>query len=389
MIQNERIAYLTETVLSNKATEEEFAELILLLQKASPEELHPQMEALLNARQNTVPAEKVPENWEGIVDRVLSIDKQTTVKKIGFQQRFRWVAAAIFLLIAAGISYYIAYQSDKKIIAPSLISKTDITPGREGAKLTLSNGRVIIVDTAKEGLLASEGRVQIFKENGKIVYKGIGEEVVYNEITTDNGRFSTAVLPDGSFVWLNAASSIRYPLQFKGDERRISMKGQVSFRVVHNPQMPFKVEAAGQVIEDIGTEFDINAYSDEPSIKTTLIEGSASISTATQKQVLKPGQQAATIKGNDAIKITNDINIENVIAWRNGKFKFEDADIYSVMRQVARWYDLSIVYEGTMTNDTFNGGTFRNENLTEVLKVLELNGSVHFKMEGKKLMVRP
>jgi len=320
------------------------------------------------------------------VEKKLFAGVKQAIRQQAPVRRIRWVrvaAAAILLFAIAGTWLIVNHQT------PAAVAKADIAPGREGSKLKLADGREILVDTAKEGLLAVQGKIQVYKENGKIVYKGVGDELVYNEISTAKGRFSTAILPDGSTVWLNASSSVRYPLQFQGQERKVSMTGEVSFKVVHNAEKPFKVMAAGQTIEDIGTEFDVNAYTDEPAIKTTLIEGSASVKTATNQFILKPGQQAVTNAGTETIAVNNDVNTDNVIAWRNGKFRFEDADLPTVMRQLARWYDVEVVYEAPVPNNPFSGGTFRNENLSEVLKVLELSGGVHFRIEGKKLFVRP
>jgi ferric-dicitrate binding protein FerR (iron transport regulator) len=167
------------------------------------------------------------------------------------------------------------------------------------------------------------------------------------------------------------------------------MTGQVCFQVIHNASKPFRVVARGQTIEDIGTEFDVNAYDDEPAVKTTLISGSASVSTVNHTELLHQGVQAIVMNGESTIKLRNNIDTDLILAWRKGKFKFEEADIQSVMRQLARWYDIDIVYQGKVSSDSFNGGTFRNESLQEVLKVLELNGGVHFKLEGKKVIVLP
>jgi ferric-dicitrate binding protein FerR (iron transport regulator) len=328
-----------------------------------------------------------PAAFENILQRILSIDKTAPVKKIPVYKRFFWAAAAIFLVAAAGTTYFLLNKPVTTVVAKATVK--DIAPGREGARLKLSDGRVILVDTAHDGLLASEGSVHIFKKQGKIIYEGSGKETLYNEIITDKGKFTTAELPDGSFVWLNAASSIRYPLQFSGSERKVAMTGQASFLVTHNASMPFRVAVRGQEVEDIGTEFDINAYTDEPYVKTTLISGAASVTTPAHKEVLHPGQQAVVSNGSDAIQMENNVNTDDVIAWRNGRFKFEDADIETVMRQLARWYDINVVYEEPISRDLFHGGTFRNKNLSEVLKVLELNGGVHFELDGRKLIVKP
>lgn len=305
--------------------------------------------------------------------------------RVHFMKR-GWVryAAAAVLLFAMATTYLLV---NKKETAITDAQKVDVAPGREGSKLKLADGRIILVDTAKEGLLAVQGSMSIFKENGKIVYKGKADELVYNEIISERKQFSTAVLPDGTTVWLNAGSSLRYPLKFTGGERKVAMTGQVSFLVKHDALHPFRVEVSGQTIEDIGTEFDINAYRNEPVVLTTLIEGSASVTKGQKKVILVPGQQAVTNSQKEGIDVLEGINTDNVIAWRIGKFKFDNADMRTVMRQLERWYDVEIVFEGEIPDRPLVGGTFRNEQLSEVLHTLELSGVAHFRIEGTRVYV--
>lgn len=308
------------------------------------------------------------------------------VHRIHFLKRgwFRYAAAAVFILAIAGITYLFVPRSEKTNIA-AVPYKGDIVPGRNGAVLTLSNGQKIILDSAGNGLVISDGKVQIIKKDGEISYQGKTAEVVYNTIATDKGRQWTVTLPDGSKVWLNAASSIHYPLTFTGNERVVEITGEAYFEVVHNARQPFKVKAGNQVIEDIGTAFNVNAYTDEAAVKTTLIEGSVKVTGGSASVIIKPGEQASRINGSTAIEVSP-ADVEATIAWKNGIFKLSNSDVASIMRQVSRWYDIEVTYKGNVPGGTISGEVPRNLNLSEVLKVLALSG-VQCEIEGRKLTV--
>lgn len=311
------------------------------------------------------------------------------VHKMHFIRRFRWAAAAVFVLLS-GMLYY-TWLSKSSSDEHNEIAASTIEPGREGAKLKLSDGRIVMIDSLNDGLIATDGSVSVYKENGKIVYKGRAEEVIYNEIVTDNGRQWSAQLPDGSTVWLNAASSLRYPLQFKGNERLVTMTGEASFNVVHNDKQPFRVQVRDQMVEDIGTEFNINAYDNEARIITTVIEGVASVRIGKESVIVNAGKEASQENGLLAVR---EADTDQAIAWRKGLFDFNGADIRAVGRQLERWYNIKVVYEGNLSNYRFGGDTYRNNNLQEVLKVLELSG-VKFRLEAgegtsvAKLIVLP
>ncbi len=295
-----------------------------------------------------------------------------SVHRVHFIRRYRWAAAAVFIFAIA--TTYFLINSKKE--TSSAIAYKDVAPGREGAKLKLSNGRVILTDTLKDGMIAMDGDVKVLKQNGKIIYQGTTNEVVYNEIFADKGRQSSAILPDGSTVWLNAGSSLRYPLHFTGSERLVTMTGEAYFEVKHDKKNPFRVKLPdGTQAEDIGTSFNINAYGDESSIKTTLLEGSIQIN----GKILQPGEQY------DKGKVTR-VNTDNVIAWKNGFFSFEKADIKTLMRQLTRWYDIDVSFEGPITSREFNGAIGRNLTLRELLDGLAFT-SVNYRIEGKKVII--
>jgi len=308
---------------------------------------------------------------------------------VHYLRRFRWAVAAVIIFLI-GIAYYslvINFQSE----LPKELTASAIEPGKDGARLKLSDGRIVMIDSLQDGLIAKDGNISVYKVDGKIVYKGKADQAIYNEIVTDNGRQWSAQLPDGSTVWLNAASSIRYPLQFSGKERLVTMTGEASFSVIHNDKQPFRVRVKNQLVEDIGTEFNINAYDNESKIITTVIEGVASVSMNKQTIIVNAGKEASHENGLLSIR---DVDTDKAIAWRKGLFDFDGVDIRVVGRQLERWYNIKVEYEGNLSNYQFGGDTYRNSNLQEVLKVLEMSG-VKFRLEAgeggsvPKLIVLP
>jgi ferric-dicitrate binding protein FerR (iron transport regulator) len=311
--------------------------------------------------------------------------------RVSFLRRYRWVAAAILLLMAGTGYWYMASKpADPAQFMAQAMPVKDVAPGRSGAILRLADGRKIVLDSIPDGLVAMEGDVQIIKAQGEIKYIGKAGETLYNDVVTDRGRQWQLILPDGSRVWLNAASSIRYPLRFSGTERLVEMTGEAYFEVVHNDHQPFRVKTGGMLIEDRGTAFNVNAYSDESGINTTLTEGLVDIQSGDRKVTLHPGQQARVMHtgmNETQIKVVNDVNLEEVTAWKEGIFHFEDADIRTILRQFARWYDVSVTYEGTIPTDKYFMIMGRDRTLSAALKTLQAGG-VQFDIEGKHLFVR-
>lgn len=299
------------------------------------------------------------------------------VHRVHFLKRFRWAAAALFFVIAGATLFFLLQPAPKQVTQP-IVYKNNVMPGRPGAKLKLSDGREIVIDSLKDGLIAMEGSLRILKQAGRIVYEGKAEEALYNEVIADRGRETSAELPDGSVVYLNAGSRLRYPLKFAGNERLVEMSGEAYFEVVHNANQPFKVKAGNTTIEDIGTVFNVNAYNNEPATVTTLVEGSISI----EGKTLQPGQQFKE-------GLVSKANITNAIAWHKGLFSFEHASLEAVMRQLERWYDVEVKYEGSIPKETFTGEMKRNLTLAEVLDFMQ---SMHVKFrieEDKRIVIQP
>ncbi len=298
---------------------------------------------------------------------------------------YRYAAAAVLLFVLAGSAYWFIGHPSTHQSAQVKQYKNDVAPGHNGAVLTLSNGQKIILDNTGNGLVTSDEKVQVIKKDGEISYQGKAAELVYNTIATDKGRQWMVTLPDGSKVWLNAASSIRYPLSFTGNERMVEITGEAYFEVAHNAKKPFVVKTTSQEITVLGTHFNINAYDDEASSKTTLLEGSVKITGGSASVIIKPGEQASRVNGGTSIKVLP-ADVEAVIAWKNGIFELSNADVASIMRQISRWYDIEVIYKGNPPRGTISGEVPRNLNLSEVLKVLALSG-VQCEIEGRKLTV--
>ncbi len=313
-------------------------------------------------------------------------------------KRLMWwgkmAAAVIFILATAGTVYLITNKKNERPPIATTPTKNDVPPGHSGAVLTLSTGRKIVPDSAGNGQLVNDANVNIIKKDNGITYQGKTNEVVYNTISTPKGRQWQLQLIDGTKVWLNAASSIRYPLNFTGKERMVEITGEAYFEVVHNAKKPFRVQVNtalgnGGVIEDIGTTFNVNAYNDEPVVKTTLIEGEVKISTAQQKNlILEPGQQAVISDNSTNTQIRKNIDVEAVTAWKDGLFIFSEDGVEAIMRQISRWYNVDVFYQGGVPQKQIHGNAPRNTNLSSIIKVLSLCG-VHTSVEEKNIIVKP
>jgi len=268
--------------------------------------------------------------------------------------------------------------------------KNDVLPGGDKATLTLADGSTVILDEAKNGILAQQGSSKIIKVGGKLLYDPTdknSKDVVYNTISTPKGGQYQLELPDGSLVWLNATSSIHFPTSFAGKERRVEITGEAYFEVAKNRDMPFIVSVNGAEVQVLGTHFNVNAYSDEDNVKTTLLEGSVKFVHGVNADMLKSGQQSQ-LAGDGQVKVVSNVDVDEVVAWKNGMFDFEYAGIETVMRQLSRWYDVEIEYKGK-TDDLFVAEIRRNNKLSDVLKALELTGQVKFEIQGKKIIVMP
>lgn len=307
------------------------------------------------------------------------------------------IAAAASIIIALSLGGY--FLLHKKSPQPAMsLAKNDVAPGGNKAILTLSDGKQINLSDAGKGKLAQQNNATIKKTaDGQIVYNEAAlpstkqVPIAYNTITTPRGGKYNLVLADGTIATLDAASSIKYPVAFTGNERKVEITGQVYFEVVHNASQPFRVVVKGETIEDVGTHFNINAYDDEPAIVTTLVEGSIKVNRNGQSALLKPGQEALATGATGKI-IVRKANVQQAIAWKDGLFRFDQTELKTLMRQVSRWYDLNVVYQGNVVNDEFDGAIPRDVKLSQLLKILASN-QVHFEIENngatKTLIIKP
>ncbi|MEJ7694136.1 FecR family protein [Daejeonella sp.] len=309
------------------------------------------------------------------------------------------IAASILLILSTGLYFYTNRSPNLKIVKQiDSPQQRIILPGGDKAVLTLSDGSRIILDNAKNGILAKQAGVSIQKtSDGMLLYSfattgsekiSVKEEIkiVYNKIETPKGGKYQLNLPDGSKVWLNASSSLRFPALFAGNSREVELTGEAFFDVAENKRKPFKVITKDQIVEVLGTQFNINSYSDEGVIKTTLIEGSVKIIYKDKVVMLGPGQQFQPV--NSAAKVV-EADTEEVVAWKNGYFLFKNEDIRSIMRKVSRWYDVEVSYEKDIPVVGFGGNISRSNNISEVLNALQLTNAVHFKVEGRRVTVMP
>lgn len=336
------------------------------------------------------------EGWRTLktqIPELLNTPSGTETMKV---RRFRrWIVAAAAIMIVMIGGFWLYYKGmHKPNMGPPVAA--DVRPGGDKAVLTLSNGQHIILDSAANGLLTSQGNTRVEKiSGGQLSYKheAPGKDVagvLYNTLNTPRGGQYKLVLPDGTRVWVNAASSITYPTAFRGTERVVELKGEAYFEVVHKAAQPFKVKVGAETIEDIGTAFNINAYSDEPFIATTLLEGKARVTARGGSLTLQPGQQ--TRQDNAAgsqLKMYSNTDIEKTIAWKEGKFIFDRDQLPSIMRQLARWYDVKVEYGGGAPEGHFSGSISRGKNLSQVLNMLKASGNIQFSIDNKTILITP
>jgi ferric-dicitrate binding protein FerR (iron transport regulator) len=292
------------------------------------------------------------------------------------------VAAAIVVSIVAGV--YMYKSNSNKNDNTIATAKQDIMPGSSAATLTLSNGQQIVLNNEGADTTINK-QTKLLRKDGQLVYTNDPEtkELVYNTLTVPRKGQYKLVLPDGSKVWLNAESSIKYPVAFIGNERKVFITGEAFFEVAKNRDKPFRVVAGNVTLEDLGTQFNVNDYDNEPYLATTLVEGSVKVTSGSKQSILKPGQQAQVM--NDDLTIGN-ANVEEVTAWKNNEFKFSGTSIDEIMRQVERWYDADVEFKDSVSLH-LNATIDRSVPASKLLHILEQTGQVHFKIEGKKIIV--
>jgi len=304
---------------------------------------------------------------------------------------YRWlagIAALVFLTVGAGWFFMKSNDKGQKGNTYAHVIK----PGVNKATLTLANGKKIILTDSLHGQLANEAGVKVSKtKQGEIIYTtGSNEDsgqpaLQYNTLTTQRGEQFQIVLPDGSHVWLDAASSLKYPVAFKGNQRKVELTGQGYFEVSHNTAMPFIVKTAKTEVQVLGTHFNVSAYDDDRDTKTTLLEGAVRIRSAKGSAVLKPGEQGV-LNNMGLLTVNKDVDVGMEIAWKNGLFNFKKAGIEEIMVKVSRWYDINVRYEGKIPETKLTGKMSRNVDISGLLGILQFEG-IKFRVEGKNVIV--
>lgn len=339
----------------------------------------------------------IPDEVEQFRDvfRQHHVNMSKVIKMPARSRRWMWAASAAAVIIVVATSWYFELfntSGNKPTVHGDSIErlKNDVAPGGNKAVLTLADGSQIMLDSAQNGTLTQQDNVKVIKlDNGQLSYNTSDEQstqVLYNTVTTPRGGQYKIILSDATEVWLNAASSIRYPAAFVGKERRVEITGEAYFEVAKNATLPFKVEVMGMEIEILGTHFNVNSYEDEQTTRTTLLEGSVKVTKQAATAMMKPGQQVQLTKAGE-MKMINNADVEEAIAWKNGVFQFNNASLDVVLRQLTRWYDVEVEFLGKPSALRFDGEVSRNSNLSQVLQILNYSG-VNFEIEGKKLIVK-
>ena len=406
-MSTDRLKYLLEQYAANASTPGETKELFGWIKIAKDDEL-------LKA--------KVKELWAGYEDgkQLPDVDWAAIYSKIVntpmLGKRDLWLSAAaaavIVVVLSAGAYFMMNRHKVKQTVATESrqqFKNNDVAPGGNKAVLTLADGAQIILDSAGTGAVTQQGNIKILKlGNGRLSYNSLNGssalpatgKILYNTISTPRGGQYQVVLSDGSKVWLNAASSLRFPTSLTGKEREVQLSGEGYFEVAAvdskggHGTVPFKVSVNGAEIEVLGTHFNINAYNDEAAMKTSLLEGSVKVTKGSTSKMIRPGEQAEIENQNNSVnpKITvGSIDVDAVVAWKNGRFIFRGNSIQSVMRQLVRWYDVDVSYEGNVTDEEFVGviNRSRYENISEILEMLEKTRTVSFELNGHHVTVMP
>jgi len=391
-LPKERIHYLLEAYISKRATTIEENELMeWILEAGEDSELKSYMLETWNQRH---PADDLSYvDWDKIYARAMQSPIVSVEPKV---RKMRWLrltaAASVLIILATGAYFYFVTPKQPPLATIQPIQIDIAPPSRNKAVLTLANGTRIEIDSSSNGTIALQGNVQIIKQsNGEIRYAGTpAGEVSYNTLSVPRGSKSLSLmLSDGSQVWLNVGSSLTYPTTFTGNERKVKITGEAYFEVAHNAKMPFIVQHNDVTVSVLGTHFNVNTYEDEAAARITLLEGSVRVNKNMGSQLLKPGQQASIVNESNDIKVLNDVNMDEVMAWRDGKFRFSgNTDISTIMREISRWYNIDVEYKGKISQ-RFWGSISKNVNVSQVLKILEATGGVKFKVEDDKIIVMP
>ena len=397
---NSTISILFKKYYNKTASPQEIRELFDLLKSISDDELTELIRKEWEDQENEELIFSL-EMSENILKNILSEvgDVKSQTEETVPRSLFKWpilykslsAAAAIIILLGIGLYFRSSRTLNPGNQIPSVQINPDALPGVNKGILILGNGQKIILDSLSNGLIAKNENFEVKKtENGQLVYHAFDKNYKnslsgdINTLVTPRGGEYRVTLPDGSKVWLNATSSIKFPGVFKGNIREVELKGEAFFEIAKNSAMPFRVKSKGAQIEVIGTHFNVKAYGNEKFMKTTLVEGSIKITAGNSSHLLKPGQQTILNKGE--MRVLDNVDIEEQVAWKNGLFLFKDTSIEDVMSQVAFWYDLNVIFEGKIPEKYLTGKISRSVNASEFMNLLKYAG-VKFKINGKNIII--
>lgn len=391
--QQSRLSYLYERFISDKITPDELREFWQRIKEDGQDDSF--INAMMNQYKEELPANLEEKKWKNAEEKIFDKKPRGILSSI---RRAGWKAASIIILVGGLATYLLLHKTEKneehQVVQATTESKTDVeAPTTSYATITLANGEKIHLDSAGRGQLAMQDNVSIIKAaDGSIRYGSEDGETAtalrYNTLTNPRGsRVVSMILSDGSKVWLNAESSITYPVAFTGNERKVTVKGEAYFEVAHNSAKKFIVESKDVQTTVYGTHFNVNAYDDEDRVKVTLLEGSVGVSNKSGMSVmLKPGEQAEETT-NRNLQTNRNIYPDDIVAWKDERFSFRVANIKNIMKEVARWYNVEIQYTGDISDLNFGGSMSRQNNVSELLKRLEATQEVKFEVIGKVITV--
>lgn len=385
-----RIAILMESALNGTISRDERIELVLLLAERTD---NTEVNTLLaKAWQNVNPHEDLLSNQEQqrILQTILA-EAPTPYRQRRFMRILTVAASLLIVSLGAVTAFYYAQRPDDTVQELSLaeaVEQSNIKPGNDRAFITLSSGRTILLDDATAGVITEDSGTRIHHlDNGEIRYEEVATDAAptLNTITIPKGGQYRVVLPDGSRVHLNAETSLTYPTRFSGQQRIVEMTGEALFEVKSlGEPVPFVVKTATQEVTVLGTVFNIEAY--DQQVKTSLAEGSVKVTAGTKTVQLRPGQQAISQNNGSPLRV-EPVDLDEVLAWHNDLFFFEDEEITSIMDRVARWYNVDIEYRGNLTGKRFGGIFQRSKDLVKLLESLKMTGLVDFKITERRIIV--
>jgi transmembrane sensor len=410
----ERVNYLLDQINNGQATAMECEELWQLIANDPSGSLLEKVNRFFNENAASSAPATPTVYWQQAIRRILAVDTMQQeqngqgtasvipVRRGHFLKTARyWYAAAVMIMLGTVAYFWLAHKKNTTTSA-AVVTIPDVAPGHDGAILTLADGTKMVLDSMGNGNIANQHGVQVVLKDGQLTYDATGtssDRIFYNTMSTPNGRQFHVQLPDGTHVWLNSASSIRYPTVFAGNERKVEITGEVYFEVAKDAAAPFVVNVNNQAdIQVLGTHFNVKAYDDEEAIKTTLLEGKVKVmnrmvnresafdkTSAYKSVVLKPGEQVS-VSHSSQLSRPIQVQIDEVMAWKNGLFNFNGYDLKSAMREIARWYNLEVIYEEEPEARELMGKIQRNLTLNQVMNIIR-DIDVHYRLEGRRLII--